>query len=162
MNTHHGLQIDFTGDYSEDVCGMPTLRLPIEDGGVGFDYRLHMAIANKWIELLEKKDEDWRRDDIVLALTNRRQLGNCMAKCVKMDKNLIGLLLEQLHIGNKIGDTFSEKAWSWMIKSFTKGFGLPCDHNALENQYFDLKRVYKYVTCLLNPNSIVSWGDCGY
>lgn len=32
---------------------MPTFCIPVEDGGVGFDYRLHMAIADKWIELLK-------------------------------------------------------------------------------------------------------------
>lgn len=35
------------------VSGMPTFCLPTEDGGVGFDYRLHMAIADKWIEILK-------------------------------------------------------------------------------------------------------------
>ncbi|RYR53139.1 hypothetical protein Ahy_A06g028110 isoform B [Arachis hypogaea] len=37
----------------EDVSGMPTFCLPTQDGGVGFDYRLHMAIADKWIEILK-------------------------------------------------------------------------------------------------------------
>ena len=35
------------------VSGMPTFCIPIQDGGIGFDYRLHMAIADKWIELLK-------------------------------------------------------------------------------------------------------------
>lgn len=35
------------------VSGMPTFCIPVQDGGVGFDYRLHMAIADKWIELLK-------------------------------------------------------------------------------------------------------------
>lgn len=35
------------------VSGMPTFCIPVQDGGVGFDYRLHMAIADKWIELLQ-------------------------------------------------------------------------------------------------------------
>ncbi|OAY72883.1 1,4-alpha-glucan-branching enzyme 1, chloroplastic/amyloplastic [Ananas comosus] len=37
----------------EDVSGMPTFCLPVQDGGVGFDYRLHMAVPDKWIELLQ-------------------------------------------------------------------------------------------------------------
>jgi len=36
------------------VSGMPTFCLPVQDGGVGFDYRLHMAVADKWIELLSE------------------------------------------------------------------------------------------------------------
>lgn len=35
------------------VSGMPTFCIPVQDGGIGFDYRLHMAIADKWIELLK-------------------------------------------------------------------------------------------------------------
>jgi len=35
------------------VSGMPTFCLPTQDGGVGFDYRLQMAIADKWIEILK-------------------------------------------------------------------------------------------------------------
>ncbi|KAM0907710.1 hypothetical protein ACQ4PT_015932 [Festuca glaucescens] len=37
----------------KDVSGMPTFALPVQVGGVGFDYRLHMAVADKWIELLK-------------------------------------------------------------------------------------------------------------
>ena len=33
---------------------MPTLGLPVHWGGVGFDYRLQMAIADKWIEILSE------------------------------------------------------------------------------------------------------------
>lgn len=32
---------------------MPAFCIPVQDGGVGFDYRLHMAVADKWIELLK-------------------------------------------------------------------------------------------------------------
>lgn len=35
------------------VSGMPAFCIPVQDGGMGFDYRLHMAIADKWIELLK-------------------------------------------------------------------------------------------------------------
>lgn len=38
---------------SLQVSGMPAFCIPVADGGVGFDYRLHMAIADKWIELLQ-------------------------------------------------------------------------------------------------------------
>lgn len=32
---------------------MPTFCIPIRDGGIGFDYRLHMAIPDKWIEIMK-------------------------------------------------------------------------------------------------------------
>lgn len=33
---------------------MPGLCLPVSEGGGGFDYRLAMAIPDKWIEILKK------------------------------------------------------------------------------------------------------------
>lgn len=38
---------------SEDVSGMPTLCRSISDGGIGFDYRLQMALPDMWIKLLK-------------------------------------------------------------------------------------------------------------
>uniref|UniRef100_A0A8C6D2E8 1,4-alpha-glucan-branching enzyme n=1 Tax=Moschus moschiferus TaxID=68415 RepID=A0A8C6D2E8_MOSMO len=37
---------------AEDVSGMPALCSPISQGGGGFDYRLAMAIPDKWIQAL--------------------------------------------------------------------------------------------------------------
>jgi 1,4-alpha-glucan branching enzyme len=74
----------------EDVSGMPTFCIPVQDGGVGFDYRLHMAIADKWIEILKKRDEDWRMGDIIHTLTNRRWLEKCVAYAESHDQALVG------------------------------------------------------------------------
>ena len=38
---------------AEDVSGMPALCLPLSLGGVGFDYRLAMAIPDMWIKILK-------------------------------------------------------------------------------------------------------------
>ncbi|GAA6098544.1 1,4-alpha-glucan-branching enzyme isoform X1 [Tachysurus ichikawai] len=35
---------------AEDVSGMPMLCRPVQEGGCGFDYRLAMAIPDKWIQ----------------------------------------------------------------------------------------------------------------
>uniref|UniRef100_A0A674GQB7 1,4-alpha-glucan branching enzyme n=1 Tax=Taeniopygia guttata TaxID=59729 RepID=A0A674GQB7_TAEGU len=37
---------------AEDVSGMPALCRPVAEGGGGFDYRLAMAIPDKWIQAL--------------------------------------------------------------------------------------------------------------
>ncbi|KAI8560109.1 hypothetical protein RHMOL_Rhmol04G0230100 [Rhododendron molle] len=73
-----------------EVSGMPTFCIPVQDGGVGFDYRLHMAIADKWIELLKKRDEDWRVGDIVHTLTNRRWSEKCVSYAESHDQALVG------------------------------------------------------------------------
>ena len=74
-----------------------------------------------------------------------------------MDRYLIGLFWEQLNTGNKTGDTFSKKAWSWMTASFNKGFGLLCDRDALENRFFGLMRVYKDITYL--NQDVITWDE---
>lgn len=74
----------------EDVSGMPMFCIPVKDGGVGFDYRLHMAIADKWIEILKLKDEDWKMGEIVHTLTNRRWLEKCVGYAESHDQALVG------------------------------------------------------------------------
>lgn len=76
---------------AEDVSGMPALCRPISEGGGGFDYRLGMAIPDKWIELLkEKQDEDWNIGDIVHTLTNRRWMEKTVAYAESHDQALVG------------------------------------------------------------------------
>lgn len=59
----------------KDVSGMPALCRPVAEGGVGFDYRLAMAVPDMWIKMLkEQSDDEWKMDDIVHTLTNRRHL----------------------------------------------------------------------------------------
>ena len=58
---------------AEDVSGMPALCLPHTLGGVGFDYRLAMAVPDMYIKLLkEKQDIEWDIGNLAFTLTNRR------------------------------------------------------------------------------------------
>ncbi|KAI4965287.1 hypothetical protein ZWY2020_054896 [Hordeum vulgare] len=72
------------------VSGMPTFCIPVPEGGVGFYYRLHMAVADKWIELLKQSDESWKMGDIVHTLTNRRWLEKCVTYAESHDQALVG------------------------------------------------------------------------
>ncbi|KAJ1918438.1 alpha-1,4-glucan branching enzyme [Mycoemilia scoparia] len=76
---------------AEDVSGMPSLCCPAEDGGVGFDYRLSMAIPDMWIKLLkEKSDDDWDLSHISFQLTNRRWQERTITYCESHDQALVG------------------------------------------------------------------------
>nr|WVH01980.1 1,4-alpha-glucan-branching enzyme [Naematelia aurantialba] len=76
---------------AEDVSGMPTLCRPVPEGGVGFDYRLSMAIPDMFIKLLkESTDDQWQMGDIVHTLTNRRHLENSVAYAESHDQALVG------------------------------------------------------------------------
>ncbi|XP_030633725.1 1,4-alpha-glucan-branching enzyme isoform X2 [Chanos chanos] len=76
---------------AEDVSGMPAMCRPVEEGGCGFDYRLAMAVPDKWIQILkELKDEDWNMGNIVYTLTNRRYSEKCIAYAESHDQALVG------------------------------------------------------------------------
>ncbi len=76
---------------AEDVSGLPLLCCGIEEGGVGFDYRLGMAIPDTWIKLLKEcRDEDWNMGHIVHVLTNRRYGEKTIAYAESHDQALVG------------------------------------------------------------------------
>jgi 1,4-alpha-glucan branching enzyme len=76
---------------AEDVSGMPGLCRPTIEGGLGFDYRLSMAVPDMWIKLLkEKTDEDWDLGSICFTLTNRRHREKSICYCESHDQALVG------------------------------------------------------------------------
>ncbi|XP_010664077.1 1,4-alpha-glucan-branching enzyme 1, chloroplastic/amyloplastic isoform X2 [Vitis vinifera] len=76
---------------AEDVSGMPGLGRPVAEGGTGFDYRLAMAIPDKWIDYLKnKKDEEWSMKEISSSLTNRRYAEKCISYAESHDQALVG------------------------------------------------------------------------
>jgi 1,4-alpha-glucan branching enzyme len=76
---------------AEDVSGMVGLCRPIEEGGIGFDYRLAMGIPDYWIKVLkEKRDEDWSMGETVRVLTNRREHEKHVAYVESHDQALVG------------------------------------------------------------------------
>jgi 1,4-alpha-glucan branching enzyme len=75
----------------EDVSGMPAFCRPWQEGGVGFDYRLQMAIADKWIEVLKGvSDYDWNMGNITHTMTNRRYAEACVGYAESHDQALVG------------------------------------------------------------------------
>ncbi|NCC71847.1 MAG: 1,4-alpha-glucan-branching enzyme [Sphingobacteriia bacterium] len=76
---------------AEDVSGMPGLCRPVEDGGIGFDYRLAMGIPDLWVKTLkEKRDEEWHMDHIWYTLTDRRPDVKTIAYAESHDQALVG------------------------------------------------------------------------
>ncbi|KAJ4775431.1 hypothetical protein LUZ62_059688 [Rhynchospora pubera] len=76
---------------AEDVSGMPALCRPVFEGGIGFDYRLAMAVPDRWIDLLKNRnDSDWSMNEIVWSLTNRRYTEKCVAYAESHDQAIVG------------------------------------------------------------------------
>jgi 1,4-alpha-glucan branching enzyme len=76
---------------AEDMSGMPGICRKVEEGGVGFDYRLGMGIPDYWIKLLKhSRDEDWDINQIYEVLTNRRHKEKTIAYAESHDQALVG------------------------------------------------------------------------
>ena len=76
---------------AEDMSAMPGMCIPIEDGGVGFDYRLAMGEPDLWIRLLKDvPDEHWDLNHIYYELTVRRPREKVIGYCESHDQALVG------------------------------------------------------------------------
>lgn len=76
---------------AEDMSGMPGMCIAIEDGGIGFDYRLSMGVPDLWIKILkEASDENWDMYKIWYELTGRRPQEKNIGYCESHDQALVG------------------------------------------------------------------------
>ena len=76
---------------AEDMSGMPGLCRPINEGGLGFSYRLAMGIPDYWIKLLKhSRDEDWDIAELWDLLANRRHGEPTISYAESHDQALVG------------------------------------------------------------------------
>ena len=76
---------------AEDVSGMPGICAAVEDGGIGFDYRLGMGLPDFWIKILkDQKEEDWNMHEFFFTMTNRLYDVKTIAYAESHDQALVG------------------------------------------------------------------------
>ena len=75
---------------AEDMSGMPGMALPIEDGGIGFDYRLGMGLPDMWIKAVKGQDEFWDINKMWGEMCMRRPGENTIAYVESHDQALVG------------------------------------------------------------------------
>jgi 1,4-alpha-glucan branching enzyme len=76
---------------AEDVSGMVGMARPVEEGGLGFDYRLAMGVPDYWIKIIkEKKDEEWNLGELFHTLLNRRVGEKHIGYAESHDQALVG------------------------------------------------------------------------
>jgi 1,4-alpha-glucan branching enzyme len=75
---------------AEDMSGMPGMCLPIQYGGIGFDYRLAMGMPDFWIHTLKQKDEDWNMQSMFYELSTGRNLEKRIGYVESHDQALVG------------------------------------------------------------------------
>lgn len=87
---------------AEDVSGMAGLAAPFAKGGVGFDFRMAMGVADHWIKWIkEKSDEQWSPGEMWYELTNKRadektiSYAECHDQALVGDKTLIFRLMDK-------------------------------------------------------------------
>jgi 1,4-alpha-glucan branching enzyme len=76
---------------AEDISGMPGLCRPISEGGIGFDYRMHMGVADFWIKIIkEVSDENWPLDSLYHELTTGRPGEKKVCYAESHDQAMVG------------------------------------------------------------------------
>ena len=87
---------------AEDVSGMAGLAAPFAAGGLGFDFRMAMGIADHWIKWIkELSDDQWSMGGIWWELTNKRadertiSYAECHDQALVGDKTIIFRLIDK-------------------------------------------------------------------
>ncbi len=76
---------------AEDVSGMPGVAAPLDDFGLGFDYRMAMGVPECWFKLArDVRDEDWNIGYLWHELTNRRSDERTVNYVESHDQALVG------------------------------------------------------------------------
>ena len=75
---------------AEDMSGMPGMCLPIQDGGIGFDYRLAMGLPDMWIKATKTQDEFWDINKMWGDMCLRRPGEDSVAYVESHDQALVG------------------------------------------------------------------------
>ena len=76
---------------AEDMSGMPGLARPVNEGGIGFDYRLAMGVPDYWIKTLKhRRDEQWDLAELYHTLLDRRAHEKHIGYAESHDQALVG------------------------------------------------------------------------
>ncbi len=76
---------------AEEMSAMPGLAAPLEEGGMGFGYRMAMGIPDYWIRIIkELPDEHWDVEHIYYELSRHRNEEKTVSYAESHDQALVG------------------------------------------------------------------------
>ncbi len=76
---------------AEDMSGLPGLACDIDNGGIGFDYRLSMGVPDFWIKLIKDyADENWNVGQMFHELSQHRYEEKTISYAESHDQALVG------------------------------------------------------------------------
>ncbi len=76
---------------AEEMSGMPGTASSLEDGGLGFDYRLAMGTPDYWIKVIKEiPDEQWDVNNLFYELSRKRHDEKTIGYAESHDQALVG------------------------------------------------------------------------
>lgn len=127
---------------AEDMSGMPGMCLPIEYGGIGFDYRLTMGVPDYWIKTIRDfSDENWSMGNLWHELTSRRPQENCISYVESHDQALVG--------DKTLFFRLADKEIYWHM---SKG-----DNNLIINRAMELHKLIRFSTITLSGEGYLNF-----
>lgn len=119
---------------AEDMSGMPGMCLPIEYGGIGFDYRLSMGVPDFWINTLNNlSDENWSMGKLWHEMTSCRPEEKRIGYVESHDQALVGDKTLFFRMADK-------EAYYHMSKN---------DSNIIIDRAIDLHKLIRFITLTL-------------
>lgn len=92
---------------AEDVSGMPGMAWPAQKGGIGFDFRMSMGIADFWSKTVKSvPDEEWSPGDIFFRMTDKRKEEETISYAECHDQAMVG---DQTLIFRMAGDKIYDR-----------------------------------------------------
>ena len=127
---------------AEDVSGMPGVAAPVDDFGIGFDYRMAMGEPDFWFKLAEKtSDDDWPMGGLFYELTNKRSEEKVVSYVESHDQALVG------------GKTFF-----FTLADAAIYYGMGKDQHGLEiERAIALHKLARLITCSLNGGAYLNF-----
>ncbi|MGV8982086.1 alpha-amylase family glycosyl hydrolase [Clostridium sp.] len=127
---------------SEDMSGMPGMCLPVEFGGLGFDYRLSMGVPDFWVKILkELPDEKWSMNQLWHELTSRRPREKNIGYSESHDQALVGDKTLMFRLGDK-------EMYTHMSKD---------DDNLIIGRAVELHKLIRFITITLGGEGYLNF-----
>jgi len=57
--------------FTKEHSGFPSICRPVQEGGLGFDYRLNMAIPRQWIKVCETVSRNFYFKQVVFVFSKQ-------------------------------------------------------------------------------------------
>jgi 1,4-alpha-glucan branching enzyme len=127
---------------AEDVSGLPGCAAPIDDCGLGFDYRMAMGVPDFWFRLAGKvADDDWPMEGMFRELAEKRAEEKTVSYVESHDQALVG--------GKTFFFTLADAAVYW---------GMGKDQHDLEiERALALHKMARLATCAMNGGAYLNF-----